>query len=111
MNDSSYRAVSKWLKHWRSRQALKHARTKLLCTNHGLQTVADYQPLAKTVTLACSCRREIFHRSDDEIFAYELAKIERAGRQAVRTIGTEDDTDREHNWRHAKLEVEEIAAP
>src|SRR5258708_32583275 len=109
MNPSTFTMVTKTLNRWRSRLALCHAGTRLLCRTHGIQQVTDFQPLAKTVTLACLCKRNVFHRTDDEVFAYEVAKLERQAVRPVRVIGTTDDLDREHNWRHAVLVVEEVA--
>jgi len=74
MNDTTYTAVTKWLVRWKSHEALRRSKTKLLCADHGLQRVLDFQPLAKTVSLECGCKREVFHRSADEIIAYEVAK-------------------------------------
>jgi hypothetical protein len=41
---------------------LRHMNTRLLCLDnreHGVQDVLDLQPLARTVSLACGCRRLI----------------------------------------------------
>jgi hypothetical protein len=63
--------------------------------------------------LDCQHRRPVFF----PLTAKELTALKdfvnsddgrRAARQQVRVVGTEDDTDSQHNWRHATLTVEDM---
>jgi hypothetical protein len=51
--------TQKQLERWESRLALLAHRTKLYCTEHGVQAVVDFRPLAKEACLECGCRRKI----------------------------------------------------
>lgn len=60
VNSTTVDFVAETIEHWSSRPALIHAGTKLFCQAHGLQEVTDFQPLARTVSLACGCKRSLF---------------------------------------------------
>jgi hypothetical protein len=51
--------AKKQLEHWESRAALLAHRTKLYCTQHGVQAVVDYRPLTKEACLGCGCLRKV----------------------------------------------------
>jgi hypothetical protein len=51
--------AKKQLEHWESRPALLAHRTKLYCTEHGVQAVTDFRPLAKECILQCGCQRKV----------------------------------------------------
>jgi hypothetical protein len=60
VNSTTVDFVGETIEHWSSRPALIHAGTKLFCQANGLEEVTDFQPLAKTVSLACGCKRPLF---------------------------------------------------
>jgi hypothetical protein len=107
MNDTTYAAVTKRLARWKSREALRHRATKLLCADHGLQRVLDFQPLATTVSLECGCKREVFHRSDDEIVAYESAQQVHGRRKRISGGNNTKEATRVYV---EDVEMEEVAA-
>jgi hypothetical protein len=97
---------------WHSRIALIHARTRLYCPDcRELRSVRDF--LSEMCVLECQHRRSVFF----PLTAKELTALKnfvnsddgrRVTRQQVRVVGTEDDTDSQHNWRHATLTVEDV---
>jgi len=44
--------------------SLRHFKTRLLCKTHGIQAVTDTVEGTLTVTLACSCTRDIGKRGE-----------------------------------------------
>jgi hypothetical protein len=99
---------------WHSRTALTHARTSLYCPEpdcRQLRRVRDF--LSEMCVLECQHRRPVFFPlTGKELTALKkfLASEDgaRAMQKQARVIGTEDDTDSQHNWRHATLSVEDI---
>jgi hypothetical protein len=95
MNEMTLKMVSASLDHWHSRLALVNKGTLLYCPTHKqLERVLDYDTLARAAVLSCGCKRPVFLRNSDEIQAFDRAKAERGKRQAVRVIGTKDETDK-----------------
>jgi hypothetical protein len=99
---------------WHSRTALIHAHTSLYCAEPECQQprrVRDF--LNGMCVLSCKHLRPVFF----SLKAEELAALKefvnsedgaRAMQKQARVIGTEDDIDSRHNWRHATLTIEDM---
>lgn len=83
MNDSSFRAVTSWLKRV-NRLRLLRLRSKLWCeTCRETRRVADFFGGSDVAVLECGHRRPVFKRTQGEISAYENAARENAARRQV----------------------------
>jgi len=93
MNDSSFRAVSVWMKRT-NRHRLLRLRTSLFCREcQQVERVTDFFSGSDIVALSCGHRRDVFERSDKEISAYEAAlrehtkRVEIVGKNAANANG------------------------
>jgi hypothetical protein len=87
MNRSTMRLIETTVARWQSREALKHANTKLLCLStpsHGVQKIVQYRPLAKQALLDCGCLRPIVLMTDKERQAFDEAITASQKRRLVR---------------------------
>jgi hypothetical protein len=98
---------------WHSRITLTHSRTRLYCREcRELRRIQDC--LNGTCVLECQHRRPVFFpMSREELTALKKFVASEDGARAMqkqaRVIGTEDDTDSQHNWRHATtVSVEDV---
>ena len=83
---------------WNSKEAMKHARTKMLCIanpEHGLQAVVDFLPLQRKAKLACTCKRDIFLTTETTRQEFEQAQALQRKRDARRVESADDDWAKE----------------
>lgn len=71
MNPEKYWSTREQITFWSSSQNLRGKKTRLLCTEHGLQVVTDFRPLAKLAALACGCRRPVQKWDDASLREFE----------------------------------------
>ena len=82
LNNSTYRAITRWLR--QTRLGLLRRATRLHCRECGeLQRVVDFSGGSSIAVLDCQHRRQLFLRSEDELFAYEIARHARQSRRRV----------------------------
>jgi len=75
LNNSTFLAVSRWLE--TTRLTILRLKTALYCFEHQRVEQVTHVFPNRTVALDCGCRRNLYNRSDDEIFNYEVEKMKR----------------------------------
>jgi hypothetical protein len=101
------------VRRWNSRLGLLHKKSGLLCYEcNELKKVKTFLSLDEVAVLECGHRRAVqTSMTEQEQSALKKFVNSDEGRRAMqrraRVIGTEDDTDVDHNWRHSTLTIEE----